>query len=115
MPVDKVMIGNFSQQRFLSEGCAYHKTLGPERHPSALGQRGRRLLAEIWNIIGPQIAYVMQGNGSAWDEERLVPVTRNGALENVYWTYSCRPKATLDGTRRSTCKHGVAAQRHSGL
>jgi hypothetical protein len=67
---------------------AYRKTLGPERHPSALGQPGRDCWAEIWPIIGPQINFVMQGKGSTWDEERLVPVTRNGALENVWWTYS---------------------------
>jgi two-component sensor histidine kinase len=73
---------------------AYRKTLGPERHPSALGQPGRACWAEIWNIIGPQIDYVMQGKGSTWDEERLVPVTRNGALEDVWWTYSYVP---IDG------------------
>ena len=70
---------------------AYRKTLGPERHPSALGQHGRDCWAEIWGIIGPQIEYVMQGKGSTWNEERLVPVTRNGALENVWWTYSYVP------------------------
>ncbi len=73
---------------------AYRKTLGPERHPSALGQRGRDCWAEIWPIIGPQVEFVMNGKGSTWDEERLVPVTRNGALENVWWTYSYAP---IDG------------------
>ena len=62
---------------------AYRKTMGPERHPSALGQRGRDCWAEIWPIISPQIDHVMQGKGSTWDEERLVPVTRNGRVENV--------------------------------
>jgi two-component sensor histidine kinase len=76
---------------------AYRKTLGPERHPSALGQHGRDCWAEIWSIIGPQINYVMQGKGSTWDEERLVPVTRNGALENVWWTYSFVPIDGEDG------------------
>jgi PAS domain-containing protein len=70
---------------------AYRKTMGPERHPSALGQRGRDCWAEIWDIIGPQIDYVMQGKGSTWDEERLVPVTRNGSREDVWWTYSYVP------------------------
>jgi two-component sensor histidine kinase len=76
---------------------AYRKTLGPERHPSALGQSGRDCWAEIWDIIGPQIEFVMQGKGSTWDEERLVPVTRNGALENVWWTYSYVPIDGEDG------------------
>jgi two-component sensor histidine kinase len=76
---------------------AYRKTLGPERHPSALGERGRDCWMEIWDIIGPQIAYVMQGKGSTWDEERLVPVTRNGAVENVWWTYGYVPIDGEDG------------------
>ena len=76
---------------------AYRKTMGPERHPSALGQPGRECWAEIWHIIGPQIEYVMQGKGSTWDEERLVPVTRNGRLEDVWWTYSYVPIDAEDG------------------
>jgi two-component sensor histidine kinase len=70
---------------------AYRQTMGPERHPSALGGRGRECWAEIWHIIGPQIEYVMAGKGSTWDEDRLVPVTRHGHLENVWWTYSYGP------------------------
>jgi two-component sensor histidine kinase len=70
---------------------AYRRTMGPERHPSALGQRGRECWAEIWDVIGPQIDYVMTGKGSTWDVDRLVPVTRNGAREDVWWTYSYGP------------------------
>jgi two-component sensor histidine kinase len=70
---------------------AYRRTLGPERHPSALGQSGRVCWAEIWDIIGPQIDFVMSGKGSTWDEDRLVPVTRNGRREDVWWTYSYGP------------------------
>ena len=33
---------------------AYRQTMGPERHPSALGQRGRECWEEIWPVIGPQ-------------------------------------------------------------
>lgn len=70
---------------------AYRRTMGPERHPSALGQRGRECWAEIWDIIGPQIDYVMAGKGSTWDEDRLIPVTRHGRREDVWWTYSYGP------------------------
>ena len=30
---------------------AYRQTMGPERHPSALGQPGRECWREIWDII----------------------------------------------------------------
>ena len=70
---------------------AYCRTMGPERHPSALGQRGRECWDEIWDIIGPQIEQVMAGRGATWNEEHLVPVTRHGRRENVWWTYGYGP------------------------
>jgi two-component sensor histidine kinase len=70
---------------------AYRETMGPERHPSALGARGRECWSEIWDIIGPQIEFVMADKGSTWDVERLVPVTRHGRREDVWWTYSYSP------------------------
>ena len=76
---------------------AYRQTMGPERHPSALGQRGRECWAEIWDIIGPQIEQVMSGGGATWHENQLVPVTRHGRLEQVYWTYGFSPIDEDDG------------------
>ena len=76
---------------------AYRQTMGPERHPSALGQRGRACWAEIWDIIGPQIEQVMRGGGATWHENQLVPVTRHGRLEQVYWTYGYSPIDEDDG------------------
>ncbi|CAN5278144.1 hypothetical protein BH11PSE4_BH11PSE4_16820 [soil metagenome] len=76
---------------------AYRQTMGPERHPSALGQRGRDCWAEIWPVIGPQICQVMSGGGATWHENQLVPVTRYGRLEQVYWTYSYSPIDQDDG------------------
>ena len=70
---------------------AYRKTMGPERHPSALGQRGHECWEEIWDIIGPQIEFVMAGNGATWHEDQLVPVTRHGSREDVWWTYGYSP------------------------
>ena len=76
---------------------AYRQTMGPERHPSALGQGGRECWAEIWDIIGPQIEQVMSGGGATWHENQLVPVTRHGRLEQVYWTYGYSPIDEDDG------------------
>ena len=70
---------------------AYRQTMGPERHPSALGQRGRECWEEIWHIIGPQIEMVLGGAGATWHEDHLVPVTRHGRREDVWWTYSYSP------------------------
>jgi PAS domain S-box-containing protein len=76
---------------------AYRQTMGPERHPSALGQGGRKCWAEIWDMIGPQIEQVMRGGGATWHENQFVPVTRHGRLEQVYWTYGFSPIDEDDG------------------
>jgi two-component sensor histidine kinase len=65
--------------------------MGPERHPSALGQRGRECWAEIWDIIGPQVEQVLTGKGATWHEDELVPVTRFGERQDVWWTYGYSP------------------------
>lgn len=70
---------------------AYCRSIGPERHPSALGQEGRECWLEIWPIIGPQIEQVMAGEGYTWHENQLVPITRHGKREDVYWTYGYSP------------------------
>lgn len=70
---------------------AYRQSIGPERHPGSLGRPGREVWGEIWDIIGPQIEQVMSGGGATWHENALVPITRNGRREDVYWTYSYSP------------------------
>ena len=78
---------------------AYRKTMGPERHPSALGQPGRECWQEIWPIIGPQVDSIMAGGAPTWHEDQLVPVTRHGKLEEVWWTYGYSPIRDADGVR----------------
>ena len=70
---------------------AYRRSIGTERHPGSLGQPGREIWDEIWDIIGPQIDRVMSGRGATWNENHLVPITRDGIREDVYWTYSYSP------------------------
>lgn len=70
---------------------SYGRSIGEERHPCALGTGGRVCWDEIWPIIGPQIEQVMSGGGPTWNENHLVPITRNGKHEDVYWTYSYNP------------------------
>lgn len=67
------------------------------RHPRALGMRGAEFWTEIWDIIGPQIAQVLAGGEATWHEDHLVPIERNGRIEEVYWTYSYGPAFGDDG------------------
>jgi PAS domain S-box-containing protein len=75
--------------QFYNDG--YRRTMGPELHPRALGQRGRECWHETWHIIGPDIAFVMDGKGATWHEDTLVPFTRHGKREEVWWTYGFSP------------------------
>lgn len=70
---------------------AYRRSIGPERHPGSLGRPAREVWHEIWDIIGPQIEQVLSGGGATWHEDHLVPITRYGRREDVYWTYSYSP------------------------
>ena len=81
---------------------AYRPSIRADKHPKALGQRGRACWPEIWHIIGHQIEGVMSRGESTWHEDQLVPIYRNGKLEDVYWTYSYSPVREPDGTIRGT-------------
>jgi PAS domain S-box-containing protein len=70
---------------------AYSASLGPEKHPTMLGASGGDAWDEIWDVIGPQIEHVMAGRGATWHEDHLIPITRHGRFEDVYWTYSYSP------------------------
>lgn len=70
---------------------AYRECIGPERHPGSLGRPAREVWEEIWPIIGPQIEQVRAGRGATWNVNHLVPITRHGRREDVYWTYSYSP------------------------
>jgi len=70
---------------------AYIPMMETERHPEALGGRGRDFCGDIWDFVGPQIDYVMAGNGSTGQQDRLVPTRRNGRRENAWWSYSFAP------------------------
>jgi len=71
---------------------AYRPSLGKEgKHPAILGQRAEEGWAEIWHIIKPLIDQVLSGGESTWSEDQLIPIYRDGAIENVWWTFSYSP------------------------
>jgi len=68
---------------------AYRPSLGMDgKHPFALGARGIDTWQEIWPAINPLIENLMNGGESTWSEDQLLPIYRNGKLEDVYWTFS---------------------------
>jgi hypothetical protein len=63
---------------------AYRPSFGIGRHPSALGQPARECWTEIWDLIEHRIDLVLREGQSTWYENQLVPILRNGRLEEVY-------------------------------
>ncbi|HEY6880389.1 MAG TPA: PAS domain-containing protein [Polyangiales bacterium] len=70
---------------------SYTPSFGIGKHPAAMGQRGEECWPEIWPIIYPQISDVMERGVASWNVDQLVPIFRNGQLEDVYWTYGYSP------------------------
>ncbi|WP_332878878.1 hybrid sensor histidine kinase/response regulator [Massilia sp. S19_KUP03_FR1] len=94
---------------------AYRRTMGPELHPGALGQPGRECWPETWHIIGPDIAFVMEGRGATWHENTLVPFTRHGKREEVWWTFGFSPIEDDAGVHGvlAICSEVTEAHRHT--
>ena len=71
---------------------AYRPSLGIDgKHPSILGMPAEKAWPEIWTIVKPLIDQVMYKGESVWFEDMLVPIYRNGKIEDVYWTFSYSP------------------------
>jgi PAS domain S-box-containing protein len=78
---------------------AYRPSLGNQgKHPLALGQNGKECWTEIWPIISPLISQVLNDGQSVWMENQLIPIYRNGQLEDVYWTFCYSPVNDDDGS-----------------
>jgi len=70
---------------------AYLPSLGSGKHPKEMGRRGRDCSPEMWPIIGPQIEGVLQRGEATYHQNQLIPIFRNGSIEDVYWTYGYSP------------------------
>lgn len=77
---------------------AYRPSLGNNgKHPSILGQRGKDAWSEIWDTIHPLLENVRKTGKPTWSEDQLIPIYRNGRIEEVYWTFSYSPLFDEDG------------------
>src|ERR1700748_2409585 len=68
-----------------------------ERHPSGLGQTAQECWSDAWHIVGPNLARVMVGRETIYYENALVPIRRNGRIQNIRWTYNYSPIFASDG------------------
>jgi two-component sensor histidine kinase/PAS domain-containing protein len=66
------------------------RTLMGEKHPAGLGQPTRDCWPEVWHINEPIYARVWRGE-SVTLTDQLFPITRNGFLEEAYFTLCYSP------------------------
>jgi signal transduction histidine kinase len=62
-----------------------------ERHPRDLGVPASESWKESWDLLEPRLRDVFTNGNTFSEENGLVPVIRNGQMQDVYWTYSYSP------------------------
>jgi hypothetical protein len=78
---------------------AFLPSFGQGKHPTALGQRARDCWPEVWPVVGAQIEDVLANGNASWYEDVLVPIFRNGRIDDAWWIYNYSPVFDDDGAR----------------
>jgi len=74
----------------------YRPILGTHKHPNALGKSTSQTFGESYDIIKPMFDGVMQGKAIC-SIDFLLPINRNGFLEECYFDFSYSPIRLEDG------------------
>jgi signal transduction histidine kinase len=69
---------------------AYAPILG-SKHPWALGRPCREVWGEIWDVIQPMLADVMETGAATWSDDLLLVLERRGYPEECYFSFSFTP------------------------
>jgi PAS domain S-box-containing protein len=69
-----------------------------ERHPWALGRAGAEVWADIWHVVGPQLAQVIASGDGFTTYDQLLPIMRDGVRRATFWNYSFTPIRGEDGS-----------------
>ena len=68
----------------------YRPILGRTKHPAAVARPAAEIFPEVWGVVGPEFERVRRGESFAIDDW-LLPLDRNGYLENCWFTLSYSP------------------------
>jgi PAS domain S-box-containing protein len=84
------MVVAWGQESLFLYNDRYRPVLGASKHPGALGHPAREIFPEVWDFIGPLFRQALQGDAVALDDV-LIPLDRNGYLEECFFTLSYSP------------------------
>jgi signal transduction histidine kinase len=70
---------------------AYRPVCGATKHPAALGQEAKVTWPEVWGMLAPGFEKILATGEANWVENLMMPLDRNGYLEECYFTYSHSP------------------------
>ena len=62
-----------------------------ERHPGALGRPAAEVWPDIWDIVQPQFEQVATTGVGFAVYDQMLPLNRNGRVEETFWNYSFSP------------------------
>ncbi len=77
---------------------AYKQSLAKDKHETALGQKGAECWSELWPTLEPQLDIVFKRGQATCHKNQLFRISRDGKIENTYWSYGYSPIFLRDGS-----------------
>ena len=75
----------------------YQQIMGPAKAAAALGQPGREVWKEIWDVIDPMLSQVISRGEPTRSRDLLLLINRRGFAEEAYFSFSYSPIRAEDG------------------
>ncbi len=85
-----------AEDLFLVYNDAYIQILG-DKHPAALGRRGRFVWWDIWEPISPMLASVIATGEATWSHDLMLPMVTGGRRQERYFTFTYSPLVAENG------------------
>ena len=95
MPTPAIIFWGEDQTQIYNDG--YARTLGPDRHPWALGRTAREVCGEAWDWLAPELERVVRRGESLQFSHRGLYVRGRGAEGDACLTHSHTPIREADG------------------
>ena len=83
---------------------AYRPVFG-SKHPTALGKPAREVWSELWDVLEPLLAGVVNTGEAFWAKDMMFVMERHGYVEETYFDVSYDPVRDETGQRRRRLLH----------